>query len=110
MEAVTGGSHREISFGGVALLPGSNQTALAAMDPNLRFASGGIKWLNNITGSAERGLEVYGNAVTGYFNKANGLGDIEILCDAAPIRLATVSGRTTTVTVCKMPANRVSMA
>ncbi|MEZ4675064.1 MAG: hypothetical protein R2932_12555 [Caldilineaceae bacterium] len=41
-----------ISFGGVALLPGSNQTALAAMDPNLRFASGGIKWLNNITGSA----------------------------------------------------------
>ena len=55
-----------------------------------RFGSSGVAWLNNTTGALTRAFEVYepdpaGKTVT--LRKANGLGDIEILCDSAPIEI-----------------------
>ena len=45
-------------------------------------------WLDNSDGSASKRIEIYpNNLAPNLFGKANGLGDVEALMDAAPIEL-----------------------
>jgi len=99
-EIAPGGAntHDERSFGALTYLPGAPDIAMTGLDaagmfapPQIRrFGSSGIVWMNNTTGAYTRAFEVYepdpaGKTIT--LRKANGLGDIELLCDSAPIEI-----------------------
>lgn len=77
--------HTENSFGALAVIPGRQELALNAMNP-FNVESGGTLWLNNNTGTRTRGAQLYAQD-NRYFGKAVGLGDIEALCDTAPIEV-----------------------
>ncbi len=92
--------HAEGGFGGLALLPGQNEVAMTTMNTFTSVAfspplanSGGINWFSSIDGTArDLGFLVYpqNGSVPGElnnFSKANGLGDIELMCNAAPIQI-----------------------
>ncbi|MBK8721369.1 MAG: hypothetical protein IPL95_03535 [Saprospiraceae bacterium] len=79
--------HNETVEGGTALRAGSGQVAVAAYDPFIIY-SAGIYWMNNTNGKTDRKYEVNSQGeVTGSFGKANGIGDIEMLCDPAPLEI-----------------------
>ncbi len=82
--------HNETVTGGLAKFAGSGEVSSAVIDP-LRAWSQGIARLSIIDGSAvtENALELIqynSNSVDG-FGKANGLGDIEVFCDPAPLEV-----------------------
>ncbi|CAN5605541.1 hypothetical protein BH10CHL1_BH10CHL1_03290 [soil metagenome] len=87
--------HLETSDGGLALLPGSGEVAMTSMDPvdtsdPTQAGSGGVRYLDNSTGGFKKGYFVftYDPANPGlYGGKGNGLGDVELLCDSAPIEI-----------------------
>ncbi len=83
-------AHQETSFGSLAILLGQNQVLQTAMDPIQEF-SGGVLFLDNTNGSTTKRAELYydpyAGTVLGTSGKANGLGDIELLCNAAPIEI-----------------------
>ncbi|MGE0128843.1 MAG: SdrD B-like domain-containing protein [Blastocatellales bacterium] len=86
--------HDEVSMGGVVVIPGYPDVALTMFDPIPVFESstlfdGGIRWMSNATGGYTKSYRVYdgARAFNGPFGKANGLGDLEALCDAAPIEI-----------------------
>ncbi len=85
-------AHREASTGGLAVLPGSGETVYSAMDPETTIFSGGFQWNNTVANGARvAGFQLWngtefdvGFGGGGRFGKANGQGDVEILCDQAP--------------------------
>ncbi|WP_461137389.1 SdrD B-like domain-containing protein, partial [Spirosoma terrae] len=84
--------HEETSLGGLALIPGRGEVAVTSMDPvneggTDQFSSGGVIFLSNTNGSKQRSFRVYSRNDLGTFGKAAGLGDIEALCDPAPIQI-----------------------
>ena len=83
-------THQEISLGGLALLPGKNEVVETTFDPSGNVRSGGVRWFNNATGASPRDYEIFGTDAGGgvtTFGKANGLGDLELLCAAQPIEV-----------------------
>ncbi len=83
----TGIYHPETSIGGLAQLPGINEIALTATDP-LNFSSGGVIWLSHSNGEQSRsGFEIFDSSNPGTLGKSTGLGDLEALCDPAPIEI-----------------------
>lgn len=92
-----GANHQLSSLGGLAVLGGSGQVIMTAMDPNDIFNTGGVKRLVNATGakagesfttaSPTAGFYLYtDNDITSY-GKANGIGDVELLCGPAPVQI-----------------------
>jgi len=91
-----GSQHPETGSGSSALQPGTNVVASAVMDP-LNIWSGGVDWFSTATARAAASQEVqlyvdgstttFPATSTGTFGKANGLGDLEILCDRAPLQI-----------------------
>ncbi|MCB9139634.1 MAG: carboxypeptidase regulatory-like domain-containing protein [Caldilineaceae bacterium] len=99
---------RENSMGSLAVLAGKNEVAMTTSHP-IQGASGGIRWLNTTTGETAQisgvnhNYEIYSSYDAFYvaddpntpeneasigwgdFGKGNGLGDLELLCDSAPI-------------------------
>ena len=69
--------HHEISDGGLAQLLNGSDIALTVMDPDA-LGSGGVRWLNNLTGKENRSFRIYQGNIP-YFGKGNGLGDLEII-------------------------------
>jgi protocatechuate 3,4-dioxygenase beta subunit len=85
-------AHNETSNGGLAFRPGSGEVVASSMDPfSTGFRSGGMNWFNNTTGAARNpGYRLYINGTNSnreHFGKAAGTGDVEILCDLAPIEI-----------------------
>jgi uncharacterized repeat protein (TIGR01451 family) len=84
-------SHLETSLGGVAFFAGSGEVVTTAINPYNTIANaGGVNWFSNQTGlSRPTGYVVYegGNDQSGNFSKAGGLGDIDILCENAPVEI-----------------------
>ncbi|WP_185155628.1 SdrD B-like domain-containing protein [Rudanella paleaurantiibacter] len=78
--------HHEISVGGIAFKPGSGEIRMSVGDP-LAYNSGGLTGFNNTTGAKQNGITLYSGTTGGTQNKANGLGDLEVLCDLAPIQI-----------------------
>ena len=87
--------HSETVVGGMTLHPSRNEIAINSYDAfNTFFVSGGINWFNNTTGLArDPGYLLYvgentgGLALSGTFGKANGLGDLELFCNPAPVEI-----------------------
>jgi protocatechuate 3,4-dioxygenase beta subunit len=86
--------HPEISTGAVAVLPGSNLVATAAFDPN-EWLTAGVRWFDQTTGTNPQNLTLTGDRLStnpnnvdpGGLGKAAGVGDLELLCDQAPIEI-----------------------
>ncbi len=76
--------HTEHSIGALAIRPGSGETINVAIDPvNETFNAGGVRFLNNTTGTTNKAYSVYAgssNSADGLFGKATGLGDVELAC------------------------------
>jgi uncharacterized repeat protein (TIGR01451 family) len=106
-QPVPSGGHDYTGLGGLLTIPGFpqlRQTSINAVDdcpvasppitacanpvnrgPN---SSAGVLYLDEDDGSRDKGFLVYsGTGDGGNFSKANGLGDLEALCDAAPIEI-----------------------
>ena len=84
--ASTSDGHFETLMGGLAFLPGSNEVITTSGDV-LTYNSGGLAKFSNITGDKTAGFDLYSSTYGGVQEKSNGLGDIEIICDAAPIQI-----------------------
>lgn len=86
----SGNEHQETSLGSLGLLPGSTQVLVTVMD-SFNIFDNGVAWMNNTSGARDKAYQVYRAAnpsnVPPLLGKANGLGDIELLCDAAPIEI-----------------------
>jgi len=80
--------HSETTLGGLAVLPGSSAVATNVFDP-LAFFTQGLRWLSTKQGTALRNYEVIGatQPARQNFGKGNGMGDLELLCDPAPIEI-----------------------
>jgi hypothetical protein len=79
----------EVAHGGLAFLPGSNRVMTTTHDANNWFTNG-VMWLSNTNGTSLGRFDLYTGSslnTTNDFNKGNGLGDIELLCDSAPIEI-----------------------
>ncbi len=81
--------HQESVTGGSMLFAGKNEVVVNVIDP-LNFWAEGPRWLSNTTGLELRSYEI--RPTSGAFSvedggKANGLGDLELLCNPAPIEI-----------------------
>ncbi|MEM8533901.1 MAG: SdrD B-like domain-containing protein, partial [Chloroflexota bacterium] len=93
---INGGGHQEITLGGLALWPGSGEVASSVFDPTENVRSGGIVWFANSDGTRTQGYEIFGtDAGTGpsTFGKAAGLGELQLLCEPAPIEIGNLVWR-----------------
>jgi uncharacterized repeat protein (TIGR01451 family) len=83
------GGHDEVHLGGAGLVYGRGEIISASMDPaaNGNPRSGGVTMSSNFTGERTRSIEIYEVDDPGTFGKAAGIGDIEVLCEAAPIEI-----------------------
>ena len=86
--------HDEISVGGVVQIPGYAEMAATTFNPisELVFTEKydtGVRWMNNTTGANTRAYRLAdGSFADGYTpGKANGIGELIALCDAAPIEI-----------------------
>ena len=91
--------HPEMSQGGLAVLRGSNQIAISMMDPDDWINQGGVRFLNQTTGSKggwPYSIVLASDAVANdaglagsnlSFSKAGTLGDLEVLCNNAPVEI-----------------------
>jgi uncharacterized repeat protein (TIGR01451 family) len=99
-----GGGHDYAGLGGTLSIPGYPELRLASgyganecppqgggvpcPDANGPHTSAGVLYLSNTDGSRVKGFNLYSAANEGNtFGKSNGLGDLEALCEAAPIEI-----------------------
>lgn len=88
-------NHEEMPYGGLAIKPGSGEVVWAGMDP-VAYNSGGLFWSKNANGSRVRVTELWRGmqggtdgigTPNGFSGKTVGMGDLEVLCDPAPIEV-----------------------
>lgn len=84
-----GTPHDEVGLGAAMQIPGHTEMVASIFDPvyipndNI-FDAAGFRWFNNATGAQNKGYLAY-NASD--FGKANGVGNIQALCESAPIEI-----------------------
>jgi uncharacterized repeat protein (TIGR01451 family) len=90
--------HDEVTIGGVVTLPGSGTVAVTSYDPLWRNAfagdnglyDAGIIWFDNQNGDRTQSYRIVEGTQGGPGNnqgKSNGLGDMELVCGAAPLEI-----------------------
>ncbi len=101
---LAGPTHTEISLGHLALRLGSGTVVTNAYDPAptggpvrtadgatvlfpQSYRSGGLITMNTGDGTRARSYQLFGIDSPGTFGKAAGVGDVELLCDAAPLEI-----------------------
>ncbi|MEV7004596.1 SdrD B-like domain-containing protein, partial [Streptomyces sp. NPDC093982] len=80
------GSHEETSEGAVAVSKVESKIPFAAMDPIFGISGHGVVWLDRANGTRDF-QDSGGLYLTDNFGKARGIGDLEVLCDEAPLQL-----------------------
>jgi hypothetical protein len=81
--------HHEVGVGATLQIPGHTEMVATIFDPpyipndNI-FDSGGFRWFDNTTGAQNRGYIAFDSV---NFGKANGMGNVQALCAAAPIEI-----------------------
>jgi uncharacterized repeat protein (TIGR01451 family) len=90
--AVNGdGGHDETTLGGLAQVAGRADVSSTAITPVQggadTWSEGGVTWLSNQTGERTGAYRVYDQNPSVVFGKAAGLGDLEAICDAAPLEI-----------------------
>ena len=82
--------HLETSLGSAALVLGEQRMPANVMDPTT-LTSNGAGWFDRTTGQSQSADHANGYRIIKIgdpgFGKANGLGDLEALCDLAPVQL-----------------------
>ena len=82
-----GGTHMEIATGGLAVRPGSDEVVQTVFDP-FAILSQGLQWLSTTSGLDTGRFEIVPRSSSNtYFGKGNGLGDLELVCEPAPVEL-----------------------
>ncbi|HEY8563813.1 MAG TPA: SdrD B-like domain-containing protein [Pyrinomonadaceae bacterium] len=93
---LNGDGREEGALGGLTQVPGFNHVIATFYDPVTynstgarvsNFYTAGIQRYSNATGAMTGAYDVYLDADTGNFGKADGLGDSEVLCEAAPLQI-----------------------
>ncbi len=85
--ALNGGTHNEVTLGGLVLVPGTDEVVTSVFDP-FAIRSGGITWFSNANGTRTRAYEIFGQTDdASRFGKAAGIGDVEGFCYSAPIEI-----------------------
>lgn len=77
-------NHDEIIQGGLAFVPGNPEITATVMDPINLFSGGTTQFLNS-TGARNRNYEI--NLGGSGFSKADSYGDLEAICNVAPIEI-----------------------
>ncbi len=92
------GGERETGMGGLALVPGRGEVSSTVLDPVNCYSAGVSAWATATSGLPIRAYEttddtlenVCGQALANNsFYKANGLGDLEVMCDEAPLEVGS---------------------
>ncbi len=80
--------HLETSQGAIALPLQQTRMAVTGYDTDADLFTNGVAWFdrNNGTAGNTNGLDILDNTSEG-FGKQNGLGDLEVLCDLAPVQI-----------------------
>ncbi|WP_328299088.1 SpaA isopeptide-forming pilin-related protein [Streptomyces sp. NBC_00435] len=77
--------HEEATFGGVALSKVETTLGSQIIDPKNEAPAVGTAWFNRVTGVSTPATSIQ---LTRFgFGKAGGVGDLEVLCDEAPIQI-----------------------
>lgn len=83
--------HLETFHGGVVSIPGVNELVMVQMNPLPTYHAAGYRWASTTAGTAFRNYTIYQNpnssGTDDTFGKSNGLGDIEALCNPAPLQI-----------------------
>ncbi|MBO0937088.1 hypothetical protein J2I47_11075, partial [Fibrella sp. HMF5335] len=81
--------HNEMVQGGLISLPGSGEVASVVLDPTDQIDSGGIRRFKNSDGSGSpaTSTQIFVSSNVATYGKANGLGDLELAFDPAPIEI-----------------------
>ena len=92
-----GDDHLELSNGSVAVWPPegpvtAQQVAFTAMDPAAQYSTGGVRWASPTDGEAVGGENLPVTSPGGFEKNAN-MGNLEIICDAAPIQIGNRAWR-----------------
>ncbi len=92
-----GDTHDEVTVAGVTKVAGYPHVVVTTFDPTWLpldtpnfFFTGGMRWYANATGAFAKGYELIGNppgAPRPLFGKANGLGGLTSMCNAAPVEI-----------------------
>ncbi len=72
----------DIAAGGLALAPGKEHVLASAYDAN-SWGTNGVVWLNNRTGAKDNAYSLSWTTL----GKSTGMGELEVLCDPAPIEV-----------------------
>lgn len=76
---------QETFMGSMLVVPGNDEVIASVVEP-FTVWTGGVAWFSNLSGNRLKAFEVYnGDDNEQYVGKANGLGSIHALCEAAPI-------------------------
>jgi len=83
-------SHNEVTLGGLVVHPGTEEVISTTYDPlqhvNGAFSIGGLTWYSSEDGSYSKAQKLYeGSSLN--FRKGAGFGDVELLCDPAPLEI-----------------------
>ncbi|MEE9439260.1 MAG: SdrD B-like domain-containing protein, partial [Saprospiraceae bacterium] len=78
--------HAETTSGALVQVPGQDEIISTGMGVEGSLVNG-ILYLNNTTGEATDKLKIVNNDPLYSFGKSQGLGDLEVLCDPAPIEI-----------------------
>ena len=85
--------HGDTTTGGMLLVPGYKELVTGAMDVH-DYADNGLIWFRNDTGEVAkdgsnepRKLLISEEDTSKYYGKGSGIGDLEVLCDPAPIEI-----------------------
>ena len=93
------GGHMELTIGGLAYNPATKELAVTMMDPTNDLYTGGIRYLTGDTSLSTFGQYVSGAVFNGSsdsgnnqtwtssFLKSTSMGDIELICDRAPVQI-----------------------
>jgi hypothetical protein len=80
------GAFNETNTGGITFSAGTGSVLMNAQDPYSWFSGGTVAFSNTSGGDLWR-YSVYDSGTPGASGKATGLGDLETLCDPAPIEI-----------------------
>ncbi|NND73154.1 MAG: hypothetical protein HKN43_16395, partial [Rhodothermales bacterium] len=88
--------HSEVGLGGLLNVPGFQDVVVSAFDPaptnqlpggENTYRAGGLIYLNNNDGTRSRSYQLFSIDQPNTFGKASGIGDLEAICQNAPLQV-----------------------
>jgi hypothetical protein len=99
--------HGETSFGGLGRVGALDRVVMTGLSP-LRIYTGGAYWFDSAGGLPVAREELYALSDRDNFGKANGLGDVELLCPAEAVTPTPTPSETPTQTASPSPTSTLT--